>query len=70
MNTKSEMKYRSLRLWLGGTFSCVCVAVLALHAAPQDAQKPAAAPAVQAKQFDTAKQAADALIVATRDYNV
>lgn len=70
MKTESEIKYRPLRLWICGTLACACLASAAMHALPQAAQKPAAAPAGQAKQFDTPKQAADALIAAFREYNV
>jgi hypothetical protein len=70
MKTESKMKYRSLRLWICGTAACAWLAAPALHASPQTAPKPATAPAAQARQFDTAKQAADALIAATREYNV
>ena len=58
MKTKLDMKPRSLRLWLCCTFALG--AGLALLAAPQ------AAP----KKFDSAQQAADALIAASQNYDV
>lgn len=61
MKTKSEMKYLSRQLCLWGIFACSCLAALVLHAAPQ-ASKP--------KQFDTAQQAADALVASTQNYDV
>lgn len=62
------MKCLSIRFWLCCTFACACLTALVLYAAPQTTPKPAAA--ASAKQFDTAQQAADALIAAARDYNV
>src|SRR5436190_8095017 len=59
MNTKLEMRHRSLRLWLC-TLALACPAALALLAAPQ------AGP----RKFDSAQQAADALIAASQNYDV
>jgi len=64
MKTKSEVKYLSLQHRLSGIFACVCLAALVLHATPQSA------PASKPKKFDTAQQAADALIAATQNYDV
>jgi hypothetical protein len=61
MKTKLEMRYRSLRLWLRCIIVGAFLAALALHAAPQ-ATKP--------KKFDSAQQAADALIAATQTFDL
>lgn len=60
MNTKLDMKHRSSRLWLGCALALVFPAALALLAAPQ------AGP----RKFDSAQQAADALIAASQNYDV
>ncbi len=62
MNTTLELRHRSPRLLLRALLACSFVAALALHAAAPADQPP--------KKFDSAQQAADALIAATANYDV
>jgi hypothetical protein len=69
MKTKLEMRHRPLRLWLCSLLACASLAALTLHAVPRPESKSSAA-TVRAKKFDSAQQAADALISAAQSYDV
>jgi hypothetical protein len=70
MHPQSEYENRPKALWQFFGVVCACLLALALHASPQTAQKSSAAPAGKQKVFDTAKQAADALIQAAENYDL
>jgi hypothetical protein len=70
MHPQFKYENRPKALWQFFGVVCACLLALALHALPQTTQKSSAAPASEQKVFDTAKQAADALIQAAENYDL
>jgi hypothetical protein len=74
MNSTSAVKNFSSLHWIIGAAACVCFSTPVLFAAPQSEVKNApvvtATPAAGSKSFNTAQQAADALVDAAQKFDV